>query len=52
MGTGIYTGNELYWPWWDQRGEGAVGGGGSEWVNWCGGGSVREVVRSCQVIVC
>jgi hypothetical protein len=18
MGTGIYTGNEVYWPWWDQ----------------------------------
>jgi hypothetical protein len=31
---------------------GVVGGGGSEWVSWCGGGSIREVVRSCQVIVC
>jgi hypothetical protein len=29
-----------------------VGGGGSEWVSWCGGGSVREVIRSRQVIVC
>jgi hypothetical protein len=32
MGTGIYTGNEVYWPWWDQWGEGTVDGGGSEWV--------------------
>jgi hypothetical protein len=27
MGTGIYTGTEVYWQWWDQWGEGAVGGG-------------------------
>jgi hypothetical protein len=33
-------------------GRGAVGGGGSEWVSWCGGGSMREVVRFFQVIVC
>jgi hypothetical protein len=33
MGTGIYTGSEVYWPWWDQWGEGAVGGVGSEWVS-------------------
>jgi hypothetical protein len=52
MGTGIYNGNEVYWQWWDKWGEGAVGGGGSEWVSWCGGGSIREVVRSRQVIVC
>jgi hypothetical protein len=30
------------------NGEGGSGWGGSEWVSWCGGGSIREVVRSFE----